>query len=1145
MIGQKLGPYEIIEEIGRGGMATVYRGYQGNVDRFVAIKVIQKGISLDPTAMDRFSREARLVARLEHPHILPVYDFNGRHDPPYIVMRYMPTGTLKDIMEQSQIPLGEVVHLFRQIGSALDYAHRQGVVHRDIKPSNIMVDGEGNAFLTDFGIARMIESDAGLTASGMAIGTPGYMAPEQGMGQTIDGRVDVYALGVILYEILTGKAPFAAETPMAVILKHINDPVPDITVDNPELPEAMRDVILQALAKDPDARFQEAGDLAAALASAAGPDVTTRPMILKDLAAQTIIDLEKAREEYAKTRAEMGLDGPATIQDPALAEQNTYQTGSADGKPTEIVDSRQMTAISQRTVPLVPLIIVAIILFVALAGGAFLYLDSQEKEDQKATDEFIANQTGTESANQTNVAVINATTTSSASTQIFNDAQTATSDAETATAVFLQDANNQQTATSAEITAIANANETLTATALTPPPTETFTPTDTFTATDTATSTNTPTATSTPTPTETPTATATPSPTETATSTPSETPTETLTPTSSPSPIPSPTPLPPGRMPYLSDFEESDSLDGWAYNPSQWRLVNEGGNTALYGTSGFDSSLVVLGEEVPEWNETGVTDIVLRFKFNLLEGGSGGRVIFRYSQSGYYVLDMSAGRFDLRRNNNSSINRSNERSLPGGLYGEISTGRWYDVVVWMEGGRTYIYIEHELVITVNDTGLPLPAGAIHLQTFSSSLNPVAFDDIIVQRAEPASDHFDNVASFPSTWARDPVANVTIENDANNEQSIGMVADARLVPLTAPLSDFLFTCSLRSSEGDFEIRLRNSADGYILLDGQAGNLQVSQIDADGNEVDGEFLSQFYSRDWNNMTVIITGNRVLIFDRNGRTKMDKIFNGLPAQGDILFETKQVNDKLYIDDCLIAETRASSTSDFEWAFARLGELANPAARPFRELRWDWSEDFSDEFRTREWWESNPGEYDTESGSQEHGRFYAMESESEQVVRRIRREIDGTGNVFGNGDDTTNFRDSSDIYVKVDIRIPEGAPVGSTAWVGVRSVINASRTGLDQYQIEIVSEEDGSVRVRVRPFLQGDKTYVYDELVDGAQVGDWVEVIILAEDDQIAFFANGRALANIRPATVLGGTLAIGIEPNTVADFDDLIIRDLTVNE
>src|SRR5579859_627726 len=304
MIGSKLGPYELIEEIGRGGMATVYRAYQPNVDRFVAVKVIHRAVAMDSTSLDRFTREAKLVAKLEHPHILPVYDYNGQSDPPYIVMRYLPTGTLKDILEQTQLPFPEVGYLISQVASALDYAHRQGVVHRDIKPSNIMVDADGNGFLTDFGIARIVEGSQtqGLTGSGMTIGTPGYMAPEQGLGLPINGRADIYSLGVMVFEMLTGRQPYRAETPMAIILKHINDPVPAITAFNPSLPPALNTVVMKAMAKAPEDRYPTATEMARALTAALGTTSDITPAHLQQAAEQTIIDLERERRERSEAQ---------------------------------------------------------------------------------------------------------------------------------------------------------------------------------------------------------------------------------------------------------------------------------------------------------------------------------------------------------------------------------------------------------------------------------------------------------------------------------------------------------------------------------------------------------------------------------------------------------------------------------------------------------------------------------------------------------------------------------------------------------------------------------------------------------------------------------------------------------------------------
>ena len=194
MIGTKFGQYEITEEIGKGGMATVYRAYHKNMDRHVAVKLIRPSILRDQIVRDRFQREAKLIAKLEHPHLLPVHDFDGEHDPPYIVMRFLEGGTLKQVMAAGELPEEETLYLLRQVASALDYAHRQGIVHRDLKPSNIMVDTEGNAFIADFGIARVEDVGEDLTETGAAVGTPGYMAPEQAKENVCPLR-RVFAIG--------------------------------------------------------------------------------------------------------------------------------------------------------------------------------------------------------------------------------------------------------------------------------------------------------------------------------------------------------------------------------------------------------------------------------------------------------------------------------------------------------------------------------------------------------------------------------------------------------------------------------------------------------------------------------------------------------------------------------------------------------------------------------------------------------------------------------------------------------------------------------------------------------------------------------------------------------------------------------------
>ena len=267
-IGQTLGQYRILEQIGVGGMATVYKAYQPSVDRYVAIKILPQHLSQDEQFIKRFQREAHAIARLEHAHILPVFDYGESEGISYIAMRYISSGTLKNYMAKGNLPLSEISRIITQIGSALDYAHHQGVIHRDIKPANILLDEQNNTYLTDFGLARMLESSQHLTGSGVGVGTPAYMSPEQGKGEKSDHRSDIYSLGVILYEMVTGRVPFEAETPMAIVLKHINEPLPLPRVVAPGIPEAVEKVILKSLAKDPVHRYQSAGEMAEALALA-------------------------------------------------------------------------------------------------------------------------------------------------------------------------------------------------------------------------------------------------------------------------------------------------------------------------------------------------------------------------------------------------------------------------------------------------------------------------------------------------------------------------------------------------------------------------------------------------------------------------------------------------------------------------------------------------------------------------------------------------------------------------------------------------------------------------------------------------------------------------------------------------------------
>ncbi len=324
LIGKTLGSYRILEQVGAGGMATIYKAYQPGMDRYVAIKVLPHYLANDQQFAKRFRREAQAIAKLEHPHILPVFDYGEHEGVTYIAMRYIEAGTLKEIMAQGQMSLDEISRIVGQVSVALDYAHRMGVVHRDVKPSNILIDAQGNTYLTDFGLARIMESSQQFTASGVSVGTPAYMSPEQGKGIKVDHRSDIYSLGVMLYEMVTGQVPYAAETPLAVLLKHITDPLPLPRTVKPDVPEAIELVILRALAKEPGDRFQSASELAQGLATAVRrtTDYQTspaepEPLPIKpqplELAPETVSFITRAQQTWQTPRGKAAVVGATAV----------------------------------------------------------------------------------------------------------------------------------------------------------------------------------------------------------------------------------------------------------------------------------------------------------------------------------------------------------------------------------------------------------------------------------------------------------------------------------------------------------------------------------------------------------------------------------------------------------------------------------------------------------------------------------------------------------------------------------------------------------------------------------------------------------------------------------------------------------------
>lgn len=274
LIGKQIGGYEIQDVIGKGGMATVYKAHQVSMNRTVAVKVLPEQYINDDTYLQRFNQEVAIVAKLEHRNIVPVHDYGEYNGRPYIVMRYMAGGSVDDKLRDGPLEVEHIVNIIEQIAPALDYAHGKNVLHRDLKPSNVLLDDDGGAYLTDFGIARVLGEQAasGITTQGV-VGTPSYMSPEQAQGLPLDGRSDIYALGVMLFELATGRRPFEGDTPYGIAVMQVTTPPPSPRTYNPALSFAIEEVIYKTLRKKREERFPNAVAVAESLKRAVNKPV--------------------------------------------------------------------------------------------------------------------------------------------------------------------------------------------------------------------------------------------------------------------------------------------------------------------------------------------------------------------------------------------------------------------------------------------------------------------------------------------------------------------------------------------------------------------------------------------------------------------------------------------------------------------------------------------------------------------------------------------------------------------------------------------------------------------------------------------------------------------------------------------------------
>lgn len=284
--GRTLGKYQLLEEIGRGGMGAVYKAYDPSLDRTVAIKVLAPHLAWEKDSVERFLREARAAARLRHPNIVEIHDVGQDGSDYYFVMAYLPGPSLKNLISrQGRLAPPDALLILRPLADALDYAHSKGLVHRDVKPANVMFDERGQAILMDLGIAKAAQ-ETRLTVTGIAVGTPHYMAPEQIEGRAVDGRTDGYALGIMAFEMLTGRVPFDADTTTAILYKQVHEPPPCVTTCCPDLAGAVEIALDRMLAKSPADRFDSCGEFVNALEQAMGLPASSAAA-LKPLVAPT------------------------------------------------------------------------------------------------------------------------------------------------------------------------------------------------------------------------------------------------------------------------------------------------------------------------------------------------------------------------------------------------------------------------------------------------------------------------------------------------------------------------------------------------------------------------------------------------------------------------------------------------------------------------------------------------------------------------------------------------------------------------------------------------------------------------------------------------------------------------------------------
>lgn len=375
MSSKKIGRYEIRGELGRGGMATVYLAYDPVLEREVALKVLPTYFAHEPEFSARFAREAKTVAALEHNAIVSMYDYGEDGEWPYFVMQLMKGGSLKEKIEQGPLSMAEAAKILKRIGSALDRAHSRNLIHRDLKPGNILFNEDGDAYLTDFGIVKIVEGSDNYTQTGNTLGTPAYMSPEQARGvEEIDGRSDIYALGVILYEMLTGDVPYKSDTTLGQAMMHVMDPLPEILSVNPDLPPVIDEIIKKAMAKEKENRYATTGELAKTVGAVANEESREAAAVPESVVAESAAILPIIEAEVEPAPEAVVTAHVPVMETPMMEPTAVVTTPPAGAKPVAAASSPYDENEKKKGIPkwiyaVVGLVVIAIIVVFALVLG--------------------------------------------------------------------------------------------------------------------------------------------------------------------------------------------------------------------------------------------------------------------------------------------------------------------------------------------------------------------------------------------------------------------------------------------------------------------------------------------------------------------------------------------------------------------------------------------------------------------------------------------------------------------------------------------------------------------------------------------------------------------------------------------------------